>query len=130
MSQSDREILRQLSLSQANLARIIGTSRQAVNAGIKKETDYITSSVVLMIHKVFVLDDDPRKSVAEQILRDLFSVNVESNFLVTDLLGINLDTEKIQLILNNKALRDSLRDKISQVINNYCDNFKNFFDTQ
>lgn len=130
MSQSDREILRQLSFNQAQLAKIMGTSRQAVNIGIKKEADYITAIVVQMVYRAFVLSNDPRKSVAEQILQDRFSVEIDSNFSTTDLLGIDVDQEKTELILNNKSLRDSLRDKISQVINNYCDNFKNFFDTQ
>ncbi len=71
MSKLDHEVLTKLSLSQAELARTIRTSRQAVNVGIRQEETYLNSNRLLRLHDAFHAAGDRRATMTAAMLKDM-----------------------------------------------------------
>ncbi len=74
MSILDHEIMRRLSFNQAELARILRITRQAVSIGIKKEESYLSSNNLLRIYDTFIIYGDRRAQIVEEILKKQFGV--------------------------------------------------------
>lgn len=127
MGQLDKEILKQLSINQAELARLIGTSRQAVNAGIKKDDQYLDANRLQMIHEAFVGRGDFRQSITAKILQEKFGVVTDNTAGVSDVLGLKLDKKLVSLIVSNQSLREYLKDAVSGLIETKVQEFKALF---
>lgn len=79
MSQQDREILRRLSLNQAELARHLRTSRQAVNAGIQQIERFLDANRLMRVHEAFHAARDPRAKLTAEMLKVEHGIDVESD---------------------------------------------------
>ena len=78
MSSLDREILKQLSLTQSDLARHLRMSRQAINAGLKQEGDYLDSGRMLRLYDSLRVGGDRRSTAVARILKDRFGFMADS----------------------------------------------------
>ena len=78
MSIWDRDLLSQLSLSQAELARALRTSRQAVNAGIKQDSRFLDANRLLRLQQEFRKAHDDRATIAETLLSEHYGVTIDN----------------------------------------------------
>lgn len=76
MSILDYEIMRQLSFNQAELARTLRITRQAVSIGIKKEELYLSRDNLLRIYDTFIVCGDRRAQIVEEIFKKQFGVTL------------------------------------------------------
>lgn len=74
MSVLDHEIMRRLSFNQAELARTLRITRQAVSIGIKKEKPYLNSVNLLRIYDFFTAYGDRRAQIVAEILTSQFGI--------------------------------------------------------
>ncbi len=125
MCVSDRNLLEELGLSQADLARAIETSRQAVNVGIQREEVYLNVHRLLMLHDTLARKQDRRATLVANILdRDH---GVTATPITLDILGLELEPRLFRLISTNQSLRDYLRKIVSELIQTECDKFEGLF---
>ncbi len=87
MSTIDREILRQLSILQSELARYLGTSRQAVCAGIKQGKDYLDSRRLLQLYDALHANGDRRATLVANRLKNIYGLEANPPTLTSTMHG-------------------------------------------
>lgn len=127
MSIVDQETLKELSLNQADMGRILGRSRQAVNVGIRGDENYLHAAEIQKVHHYFVSSGDFRQNITTKILLDRFGVETDYSAGALDVLGINLNEDRVRLILRNRSLRDYLRKVVSEIVESKCREFESIF---
>lgn len=90
MSALDREVLKQLSLLQSELARYLRSTRQAVNAGIQQEDDYLDSNRLLRLYDAFRASGDRRVVMVAHMLKERY--------------GLEADPSSVASTISNPAL--------------------------
>lgn len=118
MAVSDKELMQNLGLSQSDVARLLKTSRQTVNAGIKREDLFLNSIRLLLLYKGLRAESDIRGDVVAEILSK-HGFDLESG--AYDILDLQISDKHIHLISNNSSLKEYLRQIISDLIKTECE---------
>lgn len=127
MSIADYELLKELGLNQAELGRIIQRSRQAVNAGMRGDDNYLHAAEIQRVHLSFVSAGDFRQNITAKILLNKFGVKPDYSAGALDVLGLNLNEDRVRLILGNRSLRDYLRKVVFEIVETKCREFESIF---
>ncbi len=77
MSVSDQEFLKKLGINQAELGRLVRTSRQAVNIGVNKEETYLNINRLLLLHDALFAKGDRRSLAVKELIETAYGIKVD-----------------------------------------------------
>lgn len=77
MSVSDQEFLKKLGINQAELGRLVRTSRQAVNIAVNKEETYFNNNRLLLLHNALFAKGDRRSLAVKELIETAYGIKVD-----------------------------------------------------
>ena len=121
MAISDKKLLEDLGMSQSDVGHLIGTSRETINAGVKRDETFFNTSRLLLLFGGLRAKGDTRDNVVASLLKDL-GVDVKGG--VNDILDLEINDRHRKLISNNKSLKEFLRGVVSELVRTKCEEFE------
>lgn len=77
MSQKDRELLQRLTLSQSDLAKLIGVTRQSVSKGLEGSGDYLNADRIYTLYKKLKEEKSPLITALKELIEEHYPSSLD-----------------------------------------------------